>query len=181
MDEHRESAWEDIGGCVQRALTTVSAPRPALPSLCSDPLTRPATEDDFRNELTACLALVAPVGMDENARREWLMVAWDSLRHLPTDLLRAGCRKARLIADHPAKIVPAIIAETEEDMARRTRIVLEYGAALPGPKTHIMDRDRRHFTAEDWDELNQHLELVGSPVRYRSDGTRYEADEPGSG
>jgi hypothetical protein len=32
----------------------------------------PATKADFRRELTACLALVAPSGMATEARREWL-------------------------------------------------------------------------------------------------------------
>lgn len=63
--------------------------------------------------------MVAPVGMTEEARREWLAVAWATLKHLPADLLRIGCRKARESCDHPSKIVPAIVAETREDMARR--------------------------------------------------------------
>lgn len=80
---------------------------------------RPATNIEFRNELTACLVLVAPVGMTEEARGEWLRVAWETLKHLPADLLAIGCRRAREICDHPSKIVPAILAETRESMARR--------------------------------------------------------------
>ena len=67
----------------------------------------------FRNELTACLALVAPVGMTEESRREWLSVAWDTLKHLPPDVLAIGAKKARQKCDHPSKLVPTIIAETE--------------------------------------------------------------------
>jgi len=76
---------------------------------------------DFRDELTKCLALVVPAGMDEEGRAEWLAVAWETIGHLPADLLRIGCAHARKVADHPAKIVPAIIAETRELLAQRRR------------------------------------------------------------
>jgi hypothetical protein len=79
----------------------------------------PATSRQFRDELTACLALVAPVGMTEEARGEWLAVAWATLRHLPADLLAIGCARARESCDHPARIVPAIVAETRALIARR--------------------------------------------------------------
>lgn len=68
----------------------------------------------FRNELTACLALVAPVGMTEESRREWLAVAWDTLKHIAPDDLERCARIARQTCDHPAKIVPAIIKAREE-------------------------------------------------------------------
>lgn len=73
----------------------------------------------FRNELTACLTLVAPVGMDEESRRDWLAVAWDTLKHLPPHILASGARHARQVCDHPSKIVPAIIASTADWMAFR--------------------------------------------------------------
>lgn len=88
---------------------------------------QPANADDFRNELTACLTLVAPVGMSEEAKRDWLAVAWGTLRHLPPDLLRRGCEKARMTCDHPSKIVPAILAETEQGMKWRREIAEQDG------------------------------------------------------
>ena len=142
---------------------------------CSERL-RPASNEVFRNELTACLALVAPVGMTEESRREWLSVAWKSLDHLPADLLAVGCTKARQTCDHPSKIVPTIIAETKEMMGWRRDAVVNTQIALPPPsKKHVMDRDRRTFVATDWAELNEHLEKMGSTVRYRPDGERYTA------
>lgn len=96
--------WEDINPPM------VSAPRPAPPYASLEP----ATKRQFRDELTACLVLVVPVGMDENARSEWLAVAYETVGHLPSDLLAIGCAHARAVADHPAKIVPAIIAETAD-------------------------------------------------------------------
>lgn len=84
----------------------------------AQPQERPSPSSDartvFRNELTACLALTAPVGMTEEAKRDWLAVAWDSLKHLPPDILQRGARAARLKCDHPSKIVPAIIEETRD-------------------------------------------------------------------
>jgi hypothetical protein len=52
--------------------------------------------------------------MTEDSRREWLAVAWDTLRHIPPKDLASGARIARQTCDHPAKIVPAIIKAVEE-------------------------------------------------------------------
>jgi hypothetical protein len=162
MDE--PTAWEDINP--KMALAPQAEQR--LPSLA------PATSDQFRNELTACLALVVPVGMTEEARREWLLVAWETLKHLPPDILHHGCEAARKTADHPSKIVPAIIAATDDWMkSRRSCVQPVEQVCLPLPKKHIMDRDRRTFQESDWAELNEYLERMGSVVRYRPDGTRF--------
>jgi hypothetical protein len=91
------------------------------------------TEEDrktFRNELTACLALTAPAGMTEEARRDWLAVAWDTLKHIPADILTVGARKARQQCDHPSKIVPTIIAETAEMMRWKREAKREEPVAL---------------------------------------------------
>jgi hypothetical protein len=95
----------------------------------------PATNEQFRNELTACLALVVPVGMTEEGRSEWLSVAWATLSHLPPDVLAVGCKAARERCDHPSKIVPTIIAETKEMMGWRRDAVRQPEAArqLPRP------------------------------------------------
>jgi hypothetical protein len=98
MDE--PTAWEEINPA------TAQRSAPPLSSL------ETATTTEFRNELTKCLALVAPVGMDEAAKADWLAAAWETVGHLPSDLLHIGCAHARKVADHPAKIVPAIISET---------------------------------------------------------------------
>lgn len=143
----------------------------------------PATDEVFRNELTACLALVVPAGMTEESRRDWLAVAWGTLKHLPADLLRAGCDEARKTCDHPSKLVPAIVAYAEPLLRQRQRFEREYApvetASLPPPGKHIMERDRKTFGPNEWAELSQHLECMGSNVRYRSDGTRFEVGEQG--
>jgi hypothetical protein len=74
--------------------------------------------------------------MTEEARREWLLVAWETLKHLPADLLAMGCRKARETADHPSKIVPAILADTRDMLERRRNHVHESAPVrqLPAPR-----------------------------------------------
>jgi len=86
----------------------------------------PASSTAFRDELTACLVLTAPVGMTEEAKGEWLAVAWQTLKHLPSDLLAAGCLQARKTADHPSKIVPAIVAYAEPRLTSRRRVEREF-------------------------------------------------------
>lgn len=90
----------------------------------------------------ACLELVAPVGMDEAARTNWLKIAWLTVKHLPADLLSIGAAKARETADHPSKIVPAILRETDELMRQRrqsyrenARIPESHQLAAPEPCT----------------------------------------------
>ena len=123
MDE--PTPWQEIN-------PMVSAPRPEQRAMSS--ALEPATREQFAVELTSCLALVAPVGMTEDARREWLTVAWDTLRHLPPDILARGCRVAREKCDHPSKIVPTILESTREWMATRREGCRDYGRrALPRP------------------------------------------------
>lgn len=129
----------------------------------------------FRNELTACLALTAPSGMTEESRRDWLAVAWQTLKEIPPDILVIGARAARLKCDHPSKIVPTIIAETEEmrRWRRESRMASSCLQITAQPrKRHVMDRRGEAMTQEDTDELNRILESLGATVRYRPDGSR---------
>ena len=87
----------------------------------------------FRNELAACLTLTAPVGMTEEARRDWFAVAWETLKDIPPDILAIGARAARKKCDHPAKIVPTIVSETAEMLALERRLK-EWDSASSTPK-----------------------------------------------
>lgn len=139
----------------------------------------PATSDQFRNELTACLSLVVPVGMTEESRRDWLTVAWETLKHLPADLLHDGCQEARAKCDHPSKIVPAIVAATAERFEGRKRVehVTTSTAYLPAPPKHVMERRGEPMDEADTAELNRILESLNATARYRMDGTRYFPNE----
>jgi hypothetical protein len=103
----------------------------------------------FRNELTACLALVAPVGMTEESRGEWLAVAWDTLKHIPPDILEIGSRKAREKCDHPAKVVPTIIAETASAMGLRSRMSEWDRPQLPAPERDICTPEEARAILEE--------------------------------
>lgn len=120
---------------------------------------QPATREQFAVELTACLALVVPVGMTEEARREWLSVAWQTLKHLPADLLSVGCMEARKTADHPSKIVPAIAGYAEERLAARKRLDRDYPVALPAPRANP-----NYCTPEEASEILKQYGLKSNPV-----------------
>lgn len=172
MDDETPTAWEEINPPM------VSAKQPGLPATYSD-LTS-ATSEEFAAELTACLALVVPVGMTEEGRREWLSVAWKTLGHLPPDLLSRGAEVARKKCDHPSKIVPTIIAETEESM--QWRLSHRPGPTTPmieGPppkRRNLLDLRGERMTQEETDELNEMLEKLGGAARYKPDGSRYFLD-----
>lgn len=89
----------------------------------------------FAKTLAPCLTLTAPVGMTESDRRDWYAAAYRALAHLPADLIERGAREALKVADHPSKIVPAIIAAAEPDLRWRQRNARlgEPAPALPPP------------------------------------------------
>ncbi|MES2295226.1 MAG: hypothetical protein V4527_18160 [Pseudomonadota bacterium] len=115
--------------------------------------------------------------MTEGARTEWFKVARGTVGHLPLDLLRIGCDHARKVADHPAKIIPAITAETERLFNERRRSIAEdreRQSRLPPPtKRDVMNRRGEAMSPEDTAELNDRLERLGATARYREDGSKY--------
>lgn len=74
----------------------------------------PATEDQAWSELGRCLTLCAPSGMKDDERETWLMTAYAEIRAIPAEPFLIAAAKARRICDHPAKIIPAIIRESQE-------------------------------------------------------------------
>jgi hypothetical protein len=136
-DSSELTPWEDINPPM------ASAQRHGQLSKSSDDEARTV----FRNELTACLTLVAPVGMDEETRRDWFAVAWQTLKDIPPDLLVVGAKAARLKCDHPSKIVPTIMAEIEDSLKfRRTISRNEEPLQIAGPKP-------QYCTAEEAAEI----------------------------
>jgi hypothetical protein len=100
----------------------------------------PATRGDFKRLVAPSLALVAPAGMSEEDQTAWLAVAAETLRGIPADLLTIGCRAAREVADHPSKIVPAIMKTVKrywdgrrDDAARLDRL----GAIARGERRRL--------------------------------------------
>lgn len=76
---------------------------------------------DVLNELSACLALVRPVGMTEDMATEWLTVAASSLEGLSDYELAKGFRQARLECTHHAQIVPTIMKANAEAIEFRRK------------------------------------------------------------
>jgi hypothetical protein len=98
---------------------------------------KPASDDQFIATLLPCLQLVAPVGMDEDSQDTWFEAARVALDAMPIGLLQRGAAAAMLKADHPAKIVPAIMAEVGDAWERRKRLARPStqaaAPALPAP------------------------------------------------
>lgn len=96
-------------------------------------------------ELAACLALVAPTGMGEAERQQWMAAAREALRGIPADLMRRGAAYARRHADHPAKVVPCIFREVGAAWENRKRALREArrdsAPALPRPAYEAIPRD----------------------------------------
>jgi hypothetical protein len=119
--------------------------------------------------------------MTEEAKRDWLAVAWATLKHLPVDLLRIGAAKARETADHPAKVVPIIVRETAQLLESRRRSARESSAlrlAPPIVKRSVMDRRGEPMNEDETNELNGILANLGATARYRPDGSRYQVQAP---
>lgn len=65
-------------------------------------------------ELTRCLTLCAPSGMTTAERGLWLAAAWAEVADIPEAAFLDATAKARKLVDHPAKLVPAIIRESQD-------------------------------------------------------------------
>lgn len=94
----------------------------------------PARREQFRDQLTACLTLVAPSGMAPADRDEWLRTAWITVQHLPADLLVRGCDVARRTCDHPSKIVATVMREVDTTMAQRRKDLAKVKALVASVK-----------------------------------------------
>lgn len=173
MADHEITPWQEINPTM--ALAPRAAPPLPLSQTCS--ALAPATPQELVTELAACLTLCVPAGMTESARTEWFKIARRTVGHLPVDLLRVGAEHARAVADHPAKICPAMIAGVKDLLEQRKRLAAEERdrqAALPPPtKRDVMDRRGEPMSAEDTAELNRRLEYLGATARYREDGSKY--------
>lgn len=145
MGNDQGSVWQETTGAIRRAM--VEGPRSQLPTDSSRGAVsaelESATAVEFITILTPCLQLVAPVGMSEDDRDIWFEAAQLALADVPADLLRRGAKHAMMHADHPSKIVPAIMREIADSLrARRnvgaTEAAIWQGAdnpraALPAP------------------------------------------------
>lgn len=107
--------WEDIGGTARRELSP-----PAAGSLPVEVRRRdirdlvPVSRDEFFASVAPCLTLAAGVGMSPDDQDAWMEAAYQALDGIPIALLERGAEAAMRSADHPSKIIPAIMAEIGE-------------------------------------------------------------------
>jgi hypothetical protein len=128
--------WAETGS--RGAVTVARSMLPSDSKLAADYRDlKPAPDDQFITILLPCLQLVAPVGMDEDSQDTWFEAARLALDGIPVGLLQRGAEAAMQKADHPSKVVPAIMAEIAEAWARRKRLaapIADFRAtALPEP------------------------------------------------
>jgi hypothetical protein len=89
----------------------------------------PVARAEFARELTPCLELTAPAGMDADRKRVWFSAAYEALAGIPIGLLKRGAAAAMVKADHPSKIVPAIMREIGDSWDQRRKLA----APRPAP------------------------------------------------
>jgi hypothetical protein len=85
----------------------------------------PATGQAGASDLLSCLMLVAPSGMAESDRANWLSAARMTLSGIPADLLARGCKIARETCRFPSEIVPSIMTDAKPSWERRKRALAE--------------------------------------------------------
>lgn len=140
---------------------------------------QPATRDDFRRELTACLALCAPAGFDEATRREWLITAWATLNGIPADLLARGCRVARTYSDHPSKIIPTIMREIETTWnARKDEVRFARHEASPIPAGDGPRQIMEVVTPAQIEEIKAEFGIVTQPYGHVAKPTGAKPRKP---
>lgn len=164
----------------------VTAPASALPStgFRKADLTDlvPATKAQFANCLAPCLTLTAGVGMNRDARKEWYAAAYRALDGIPLGLLERGVEAAMKVADHPAKIVPAIMGEVRDAWERRRRLAAAAAEpvqrlAPPDPSPPAVPHEETQAILQRvWSTMSDH-----APDRDPSRPTRVEggSDRPG--
>lgn len=63
--------------------------------------------------MTRCLALVRPVGMNDDMASDWLAAAAAEVAHLSDFAFREGCAKARRDCTHHGQIIPTLLKAGE--------------------------------------------------------------------
>lgn len=120
----------------------------------------PAGLPNTIGRLTACLALVRPVGMSGREAEDWLSAAASTLEHLPLDLLDAACAEARRTCTHHSQIVPAIVAASRPTIEARQRTE-RLRLATPQLKPLLPRPPAPPMTQADVDALPDHFVRLG--------------------
>lgn len=139
-----------------------------------------AQKKQFAAVVLPCLALVAPMSMNEEDRKLWLRASYVALGHLPFDLLALGAKAAMASCTHPSKIVPTILEHVGEQAKWRTERkekplrLAPVGGAVAQP----LDRRTLNRMGAGGGELLTALRDLGMAAGYLyrgEDGKIYEA------
>lgn len=155
MDEasSRElTAWEEVGAIAR------STPRSLQCRIADITDTDPCSSEEIIGELAPLLALVAPTGMDTQARRVWFNAAVRALDGIPILLLKRGVEAATAKADHPSKIVPTILATVKDDWNWRRNYRAPVPVQVWEPTRRVPEGERQEVAAM----LDQLLSKFGS-------------------
>ena len=137
----------------------------------------PASDAEFITTLMPCLQLVAPVGMSAEAQDMWFEAARMALADVPADLLKRGAVEAMQTADHPSKVVPAIMKAVRDSLEMR-RQTARYRRPEPEPlaleKHEVPEDERKEVAALVAKLVNS---LGDGPIDGRSISTRGETRE----
>lgn len=90
-------------------------------------------------------------------QRTWLEAAYKALAGIPIALLQRGATAAMRKADHPSKIIPAIIAEVGETWERRRQSHPQ--PALPAPvetRDAVSPEETQAILRRVWPTMGQH-------------------------
>lgn len=127
---------------------------------------QPLPTEEAIGQLHRCLALCAPVGMNQEERAEFIAAALDELGDMPGYLFRDACQMARLRVDHPSKLVPFIFKETEENWAAELKIAANAKAAWENLNAPRLERRKREPVPEQPDDEQREVaEMMSKLVK----------------
>lgn len=81
-------------------------------------------------ELLRCLALVRPIGMNDDMASDWLAAALFEVRNMSDGQFRSACQHARATCTHHGQIIPAIIKAAGEGAGMADRYIRDWSNAL---------------------------------------------------
>lgn len=117
----------------------------------------PPSQEDILTELGRCLRLTAPVGMTNEDRREWLLVAIPEVAGIPSCEFFDACAEARKKADHPAKIIPAIRSYKAPSYANAA----EFKIRLRNAEARWSNRDAGRLESKPvWDDADERRKVA---------------------
>ncbi len=112
--------------------------------------------------LSGCLSLVRPVGMSDDEADEWLSIAAGEVAEFPSDLIEAGCKRAKRSATHHSQIVPRVVDHCEDAM----KVLRNAFGPRVVPIERRLEAAPRPLTQDVIDGLNPVLRDVGLHLGY---------------